>query len=405
MTAPRELIYLDHAATTPLHPRVLEAMLPYLTERFFNPSSVYSGAQECRAAIDVARKQVAGVLGCHVNEVIFTSGGTESDNAALKGIAMALKGRGNHIITSAIEHHAVLHTCQFLEKLGYQVTYLPVDEYGLVDPAAVEQAITSATTLVSIMLANNEIGTIEPLAEISRSIKAKAKSLGTTIALHTDAVQAAQFLDLNVETLGVDALSLSAHKFRGPKGVGVLYLRRATPFEAQQTGGSHERSRRAGTENVPGIVGAGLALQLAAEGRESNNAHCEELRDLFFAGIPALIPGVHLNGHPDQRLANNVNYSFDGTDSQWTLVALDEAGIAASTGSACLTASLEPSHVLMALGVPANLAIGTLRLTLGSETTHEQVEHVLQVLPEVISAVRGSASQPATTAAQAAQAS
>ena len=390
----RQVIYLDHAATTAVHPRVLEAMLPYFTEKFYNPSSMYAEAQECRQAIDRAREQVSQVLGCRPTEVIFTSGGTESDNAAIRGVAMALRDAGGHVITAAIEHHAVLHTCHALEKLGFQITYLPVDAQGIVDLPALERAITPRTTVVSVMLANNEVGSVQPIEDIAALVKGKARALGTDIALHTDAVQAAGFLDLDVDRLGVDALSLSAHKFNGPKGCGVLYVRRATPFEPQQVGGSHERNRRAGTENVPGIVGTGVALALAAEERDAAAEHCLALRERLIAGIRERIPGAHLNGHPDRRLPNNVNFSFEGADSQWTLMALDEAGIAASTGSACRTASLEPSHVLVAMGVPAELAIGTLRFTLGPENTVEEIDRVLDALPPIIQRVRETAPRP-----------
>jgi cysteine desulfurase len=388
---PNGLIYLDHAATTAVHPRVLEAMLPYFTEKFFNASGMYGRAQECQRAMDASRATIARVLGCRSSEIVFTSGGTESDNTAIRGAAMAQHGAGNHIITCAIEHHAVLHTCHELEKLGFDVTYLPVDGAGMVDPSEVERAVTPQTTVVSLMLANNEIGTIEPVAETASLVKSKAKSLGTNIVVHTDAVQGGAYLDLDVDRLGVDALSLSAHKFSGPKGVGVLYVRRATPLEPQQVGGSHERNRRAGTENVPGIVGAGIALSIAAEERDANVEHCLALRERLIHGIEENIPGAHLNGHRDDRLPNNVNVSFDGTDSQWTLMALDEAGIAASAGSACRTASLEPSHVLVAAGVPASLAIGTLRLTLGPDNTVDDIDRVLSVLPGTIEKVRRTA--------------
>ena len=384
----RELTYLDHAATTAVHPRVLEAMLPYFTEKFYNASSMYAEAQECGRALDSARQAIADALGCKSSEVIFTSGGTESDNTAIRSAAMASSESGDHIITSSIEHHAVLHTCDSLEKLGFEVTYLPVDRRGMVDPAELEKAINPRTTVVSIMLANNEVGTIEPIPEIAALVKGKAKALGTNIVLHTDAVQGASYLDLNVDRLGVDALSLSAHKFNGPNGVGILYLRRATPFEPQQVGGSHERNRRAGTENVAGAVGTAAALTMAVEDREFTVEHCLGLRERLIAGINERIPGARLNGHPQARLPNNANFSFEGTDSQWTLMALDEAGVAASTGSACRTASLEPSHVLMALGTPAELAFGTLRLTLGPENTVEEIDRVLSILPGIIEKVR-----------------
>ncbi len=387
----KPFIYMDHAATTAVHPKALEAMLPYFSNQFHNPSSSYWPAQQARQAVDDARKKVADVLDTRPPEIVFTSGGTESDNAAIKGIAMALRPQGSHIITSTAEHHAVLHTCHFMEKLGFEVTYLPVDSRGMVSVRDVEKAIKRETVLISVMLANNEVGTINPVAEIAAMAKAKAKSLNTHIAVHTDAVQCPGYLDISVDRLGVDALSLSSHKFNGPKGAGVLYLRKATPFEAQQTGGGHERNRRAGTENVPGIVGTAVALNLAAEERAANVEETKALRDRLIAGIQQRIQGALLNGHPTERLPNNVNFSFERTDSQWTLLTLDEAGIGASTGSACRTASLEPSHVLVACGIPANLAIGTLRLTLGPENTVQEVDRVLEVLPGIIQRVRDTA--------------
>ena len=387
-------IYLDHAATTAAHPKVVEAMLPFFSDCFYNASSMYGPAQECRQAMENARAIVAEALGCKPSEVIFTSGGTESDNAAVRGAALALREHGDHVITTSVEHHAVLHACHALEKLGFEVTYLPVDSDGLVDLDDLERAIGERTTVVSIMLANNEVGTVQPIADIARLVEAKSKQLGAQVVFHTDAVQGASYLDLDVDTLGVDALSLSAHKFNGPKGVGVLYLRRATPFESQQVGGSHERNRRAGTENIAGIVGLARALSIAVEERDSNREHVLGLRNRLIEGVRERIPGAHLNGSEDRRLPNNVNFSFDGTDSQWTLMALDDARIAASTGSACRTASLDPSHVLMALGVPADLAIGALRLTLGPENTREEIDYVIDTLPGVIESVRNPKNGP-----------
>ena len=285
MVTTDKLIYMDHAATTPVRPEVLDAMLPFFTESYGNPSSIYTLAQEGRKAVDDSRDTLAQVLGARRSEVVFTSGGTESDNAAIKGAAFALRESGNHIVTSSIEHHAVLHTCNQLETMGFDVTYLPVDRYGFVDPDDVARSITDRTILVSVMMANNEIGTIEPIAEIAAVAKSEAKRRGHTIVMHTDAVQAAGSLDLSVRELGVDMLSLSAHKFHGPKGVGALFIKRGTPFEPQQMGGGHERERRSGTENVPGIVGMAEALRLAAEGRESYNAHCRNLRDKIIAGV------------------------------------------------------------------------------------------------------------------------
>ena len=395
MPLPDGFIYLDHAATTALRPEALEAMLPFFSQQYFNASSMYGSAQECRQALESSRQAVADVLRCKTTEVIFTSGGTESDNAAIKGAAMALREQGRHLVTTSVEHHAVLHACNTLEQLGFEVTYLPVDRTGIVDAGELEKAITPETTVVSVMLANNEIGSIQPVRELAARVRAKAKTSGTQIVFHTDAVQGPSYLDLNVEHLGVDMLSLSGHKFNGPKGVGVLYLRRATPFEPQQVGGSHERNRRAGTENVPGIVGLAVALRIAAEERETAARHCLVLRNRLIDGIQERIAHARLNGHPTERLPNNVSFSFEGADSQWTMVALDEAGIAASTGSACHTASLDPSHVLVATGVPANVALGTLRLTLGPENAEKDVDRVLEVLPGIVRRVRETGSPQA----------
>ena len=382
------MVYMDHAATTPVRPEVMEAMLPYFTHRFGNASSLYTLAQESRRAVDEARESVARVLGCRTSEVVFTSGGSESDNTALKGAALALRQTGSHIITTGIEHHAVIHTCQYLEDNGFRVTYLPVDRDGLVAAEDVLKAVTDETILVSVMLANNEIGTIQPVAEMARGVKEIAKGLNRAIVFHTDAVQAAGFLDIDVNALGVDMLSLSAHKFYGPKGVGVLYVRRGTPFTPQQFGGAQERQRRAGTENVPGIVGTAVALKLAEEEREAGSDHCLRLRDSLIHGIQERIERVHLNGHPTIRLPNNVNFSFEGVEGEPILLGLDFAGTAASSGSACTSGALEPSHVLLALGLPADLAQASLRLTLGKDNTQEEVDHVLRVLPDLVGRLR-----------------
>ena len=390
--SPKAPVYLDHAATTPLDPEVLEAMMPYFTERFGNPSSLYTLAQRSRMAMDDARDRVARVLGCRPSEIIFTSGGTESDNTALRGAAFALRQSGNHIITTSIEHHAVLHACHWLEGLGFQVTYLPVDSQGLVDVDELVEAITGQTIVVSVMLANNEIGVVQPLAEIAQRVREKAQELRRSIVVHTDAVQAPGLMDGNVDRLGVDLLSLSAHKFYGPKGVGILYLRRGTPFDPQHLGGGQERQRRAGTENVPGIVGAALALARAEADREETVQRTLRLRDRLIAGIQERAPGARLNGHPTQRLANNVNFSFAGVEAEPVLLGLDMEGIAASSGSACTSASLEPSHVLLALGLTADQARSSLRLTLGKGNTEEEVDHVLSVLPGLIARLRALAS-------------
>lgn len=378
----QKMIYLDHAATTPVHPRVLEAMLPYFTEFFGNASSIYSMARGSRKALDDSRDAVAEVLNCKPTELIFTSGGSESDNTAIKGSAFANKSAGNHIITSSIEHHAVLHTCQFLEKFGFDVTYLPVDKYGMVDPAEVEKAITDRTVLVTIMLANNEVGTIEPIREISRITRAKG------VTLHTDAVQAAGALDLSVDKLGVDMLSLSGHKFYGPKGVGILYVRRGIPFLPQQQGGGQERNRRAGTENVAGIVGFAEALKLAYDNMQSSNEHCIRLRDRLIKGVLESIDHVNLNGHPTERLPNNVNLGFEYVEGESILLNLDMLGIAASSGSACTSSSLEPSHVLTAMGVSVEVAHGSLRMTLGTDNSDEDIDYVISVLPGIIQKLR-----------------
>jgi cysteine desulfurase len=380
-------VYLDHAATTPLRPEVLEAMLPYFCQRYGNPSGIYASAQEARQAMDEARRVVADVLGCSPEEVIFTSGGTESDNAAIKGVALALRERGNHIITSSIEHHAVLHTCQFLEKFGFEVTYLPVDRYGVVDLDELEKAIDDRAILVTIMLANNEVGTIEPIPEIARLVRQRNRD----IVFHTDAVQGAGYLDLGVDMLGVDMLSLSAHKFYGPKGMGILYLRRGTPFMSQQVGGAQEGEHRAGTENMPGIVGTAVALRLAAENREQNSRRCSRLRERLIAGIKARVGGAHLNGHPTMRLPNNVNFSFENVTGEALQHALDLAGIACSTKSACDSGSAEPSHVLLALdSSPAANWCGSIRFSLGADNTEQDIGYVLSTLPGIIAKLRPS---------------
>ncbi|MDA1349065.1 MAG: IscS subfamily cysteine desulfurase [Chloroflexi bacterium] len=388
MSISEKLIYLDHAATTPVREEVLSAMLPYFSGTFGNPSSFYTIAQEARKAVDDSREVVARVLGARMSEIVFTSGGTESDNTALKGVAFAMRTVGKHIITTAIEHHAVLHTCHQLEQFGFEITYLPVDEYGLVDPDDVGRAITDQTILVSVMLANNEIGTVEPLSDISRVVKDEAVRRGQNITMHTDAVQAAGFLDLDVGLLGVDLLSLSAHKFYGPKGVGALYVRRGTPFEPLQMGGGQERQRRSGTENVPGIVGLAEALRLATQERESESMHAARLRDKVIAGIRDTIEMAHLNGHPTRRLPNNVSVSFEGVEGEPVLLGLDFAGICASSGSACSSASLEPSHVLLAIGRSADVAQGSLRIALGRDNTEDDVDYLLSVLPGVVGKLR-----------------
>ena len=388
MTMSERVIYMDHSATTPVRPEVLDAMLPYFASDFGNPSSIYTIGQEARKAVDDARERIARILGARMSEIVFTSGGTESDNAALKGVAFALRALGNHIITTGVEHHAVLHTCYQLEQFGFDITYLQVDEHGLVGPQDVVDAMTDETILVSVMMANNEIGTVQPIKEITRLVKAESNRRNRTVIMHTDAVQAAGFLDINVRSLGVDLLSLSAHKIYGPKGVGMLYVKRGTPFEEQNAGGGQERQRRSGTENVPGIVGFSEALRLAVSEREEVSKHCLRLRERLAQGIFETIDGVHLNGHPEHRLPNNVNISIEGVEGEPVLLGLDFAGVCASSGSACSSASLEPSHVLLAIGLTAEMAQSSLRITLGRDNTEGDVDYLLSILPDMIGKLR-----------------
>jgi cysteine desulfurase len=378
----KRIIYMDHSATTYVRKEVLEAMAPYHTERFGNPSSIYGIARESRKSVEAARAQVAEALGAEADEIYFTSGGSESDNWAIKGIAFANRQKGNHIITTKIEHHAVLHTCQYLEKEGFTVTYLPVDQHGLVSPAELEKAITEKTILISIMFANNEIGTIEPIAELG-AIAQKHR-----IPFHTDAVQAVGNIPIDVKAQNIDLLSLSAHKFYGPKGVGALYLRKGLKIHNLIHGGGQERRRRAGTENLAGIVGLGKAIGLATADIEGHNRKIRALRDRLLAGIQARIPHTHLNGHPEKRLPGNINISFEFIEGESLLLWLDDEGICASTGSACTSGSLEPSHVLMATGLPVEISHGSLRLTLGDVNTEADVEFVLAVLPGIVAKLR-----------------
>jgi cysteine desulfurase len=376
-------IYLDHAATTYTDPRVVEAMLPYFSETWGNPSSVYSIARAARRAIDRARDKLAEVLACKPNEVIFTSCGSESDNLAVKGVAFARQAEGRHLVTSKVEHHAVLHTCEWLERhFGFEVTYLEVDRHGLVDLDQLERSLRPDTTLVSIMYANNEIGTIQPLAEIARLVE------GRGVTFHTDAVQAGGSLDMDVDKLGVDLLSLSGHKLYAPKGVGLLYVHRGTPLLPQMQGGGQERGQRSGTENVPYMVGFARAAELAYGELASRNERFGRLRDRLVEGITRLVPGTQLTGHPIRRLANSASFVFDGADGESILLNLDQEGIFASSGSACTAGSLEVSHVLKALGLPLELAAGSLRLTTGLRTSDAEIDTVLEVLPRVIERVR-----------------
>jgi cysteine desulfurase len=381
----RKTVYLDHAATTAVDPRVVEAMLPYWTEQYGNPSSIYELGRRAHHALDRARQTVADILNCTPNEVIFTSCGTESDNLALRGVAFERRRRkkATHIITSPVEHHAIIHTVEQLEKhFGFDVTHVPVDRYGMVDPADVEKAIRPDTALISIMYANNEVGTIEPIAEIGAIARAHK------VPFHTDAVQAGGTLSLDVQALEVDLMSLSAHKFYGPKGVGVLYARRGVPLLPTQTGGGHERNRRAGTENVAYAVGLATALQLAYDEAEEANARIARLRDRLVAGVLEQIPDSQLSGHPSQRLPNSASFLFKSIEGESILLNLDLMGVAASSGSACTSGSLEPSHVLMAMGFPHEVAHGSLRLTLGKENTEEEMDYVLEILPGIIEKLR-----------------
>lgn len=389
MNSPDHIVYMDHAGTSPLDPMVLAAMEPYLTQIFGNPSSIHSVGQETKRALDSARDHIARLIGCRVSEIVFTSGGTESDNAALHGVLQALRHTGTHIITTQTEHHAILRTCEHLESQGCQITYLPVDQYGQITPEQVLDAITDETILVSIMLANNEIGTIQPVSEITAAVKQRADEMNRHIVVHTDAVQAAGLLDLHVDQLGVDLLSLSAHKFYGPKGVGLLYVRRGTRWLPQQLGGGQERERRAGTENVAGIIGMAKALEIAESNRSIIVNQCTGLRDHMIKGLLARIPGTHLNGHPTDRLANNVNMSFEEIEGEPILLGLDMAGICASSGSACSSGSLEPSHVLLALGQNEDLARGSLRLTFGKANTITEVDYVIDNIESLIRQLRG----------------
>lgn len=388
MSVHPKFVYMDHAATTPIREEVLEKMMPYMKQYYGNPSSIYSLAQESRRAVDESRENVAHLLGARTRDIIFTSGGTESDNAALKGTATALRSIGTHIITSSIEHHAVLHTCQQLEDLGFQVTYLPVDKYGLVNPDDVGKAITKNTILTSIMMANNEIGTVQPIKEIVEVVKTRANKLSTNILVHTDAVQSIGSEEVDVNSLKVDLLSLSAHKFYGPKGIGVLYIRRGTPFEPLLVGGGQENQRRSGTENVANIVGASFALGLALKNMDKINVLYKKLRDEIISRIVESVPNTILNGHPTKRLANNVNLSFLGLEGESILLGLDLAGISASSGSACTSGSLEPSHVLLAIGQSAEIAQSSVRISLGFENTREDVDYLLSVIVPLVEKLR-----------------
>ncbi|MDD5190244.1 MAG: cysteine desulfurase NifS [Dehalococcoidales bacterium] len=376
-------VYLDYAATTPVRPEVIEAALPFFTEDWGNPSSIHAFGQAARAAVEEARGQVAALIGAkNKEEIYFTSGGTEADNWALKGIAFANRERGNHIITSRIEHHAILETCHYLEKQGFTVMYLPVDQYGMVDPDAVKNAVTPKTILISIMHANNEVGTIQPIAEIGKI----ARNAG--VYLHTDAVQTAGHIPVEVNALGVDMLSVSGHKLYGPKGIGALYIRQGVKIEPLIHGGAQENSMRAGTENVPGIVGFGRAAELAAAEQPGEAARSTALRDELTRQILSTIKNTRLNGHPEKRLPNNVNISFDFVEGEPICLNLDLAGICVATGSACSSESAEASHVLLALDLTPAQARGSIRFTFGKWSTPADIKKVMEILPPTIARLR-----------------
>lgn len=378
----KNYIYMDNSATTPVKKEVLDEMLPYFSEKYGNPSSIYSLGGKSKNAVENARDKVAKVLGAKPNEIFFTAGGSESDNWAIKGIAYANKDKGNHIITTKIEHHGILHTCQYLERQGFKVTYLDVDEYGMVDLDELRESITDETILITIMFANNEIGTIQPIKEIGQIAKEK------NIYFHTDAVQAIGHVKIDVDDLNIDLLSLSAHKFYGPKGIGALYIRQGVKIHSLIEGGAQERSRRAGTENVPGIVGLGKAIELAYENIDEHNEKLIKLRERLIKKVFENISHVRLNGHPEKRLPGNVSFCFEFIEGESLLLSLDMEGIAGSSGSACTSGSLDPSHVLLAIGLPHEIAHGSLRLSLGDFNTEEEVDYVVEKLVEIVQRLR-----------------
>ena len=378
----RKTIYFDHAATTPVSSEVLEKMLPYLKGNFGNPSSIYFLGRESKKAIEEAREKVANAIGANPREIFFTGSGTEADNWAIKGVAYSNRNKGNHIITTSIEHHAVLHACRYLESDGFEVTYLPVDENGLVSPEDVLKEIKPGTILISVMFANNEIGTIQPIKEIGKIAKDRG------IIFHTDAVQAVGSVPIDVNDLNVDLLSMSAHKLYGPKGVGALYIRKGVKISSFIHGGAQERGRRASTENVAGIVGLGEAIKIATEYMEENNKKLMSLRDRTIEEVLEKIPYTRLNGDRYKRLPGNVNFSFEFIEGESLLLMLDMKGIAASSGSACTSGSLDPSHVLLAIGLPHEIAHGSLRITFGKDNTHEDIDALMDVLPEIVGRLR-----------------
>ena len=375
-------IYLDHNATTPVRSEVFDVMEPFFRDRFGNASSIHRYGQDARAAVEEARARVAGLVNARPGEIYFTSGGTESDNLAIKGTAYARKAYGRHIITTNIEHSAVLNSCAFLEREGFEVTYLPVDEYGQVDPGQVEDSLTDQTILVSIMHANNEIGTVQPVGEIGRITRARG------VCFHTDAVQSAGKLPVDVDAMGADLLSLSGHKIYGPKGVGAIYIRKGVEIEPTAHGGHHENDVRSGTENTVGIVGLGKAAELAAEERESEYRHLSEMRDALEARIRIGIEDARVNGHPQRRLPGTLNVSFPGAEGESLIMSLDLAGIAVSTGSACTSGAIEPSHVLLALGRDPRTALGSVRFSFGRDNSMEDVDCVMERLPGIVARLR-----------------
>jgi len=375
-------IYMDNAATTKTRPEVVEAMLPYFTELYGNPSSVYEIASQSKRAVDESRQVIAKALNTRIEDIYFTGSGSEADNWAIKGTAEAYKNKGNHIITSKIEHHAVLHTCEYLEKNGFEVTYVDVDEYGFVKLEEIKKAIRPTTILISIMFANNEIGTVQPIKEIAKIAKEN------DIIFHTDAVQAFGQLPIDVEELGIDMLSASAHKLNGPKGIGLLYIRKGLKLRSFIHGGAQERRRRAGTENVPGIVGFAKAVEIAVKTMEERTSREIQLRDYLISKVLKEIPYTRLNGHRTNRLPNNANFSFQFIEGESLLIMLDMKGIAGSSGSACTSGSLDPSHVLLAIGLPHEIAHGSLRLTLSEENTEEEIDYVVENLKEIVARLR-----------------
>ena len=375
-------VYFDHSATTPIDTIVVDTMLPFLKEKFGNPSSIHSFGREAKVALEEAREAVAQFLNCRAADIYFTSCGTESDNIAIKGVANQLKHKGNHIITSLIEHHAVLHTCEYLEKNGFEITYLKPDKYGMIHPESVKNAIKDETILITIMHANNEVGTINDIAEIGKIAREKG------VLFHTDAVQTFGKIEIDLATLPVDLMSVSAHKIHGPKGVGALYLRKGIRITKFIHGGEHERGRRPGTENIPGIVGMAAAVKQCQESLNKNYEYVKELRDFYYNELNKVIPNLHLNGHPEKSLPGHLNLSFARIEGEALLLSMDLKGVAASSGSACTSGSLNPSHVLAAMGVKAELAQSSIRFTLGKGNSKEDIEYVMSFLPEIVERLR-----------------